>query len=199
MEKSFWNNRYSEQEFIYGEAPNEFLVQQLDQLKAGSALFVAEGEGRNAVYAAKKGWQVEAFDYAEAGQIKAKQLALSNKVSIDYHIASYDNFEPKNAHFDVIALIYNHTDSQTRSTFNQKLIDYLKPGGVIIMEQFSTKQLGRDSGGPKNTDMLMDIATAKEEFHQFEVMLLEEKVINLREGKYHEGEAVVIRMVAKKN
>jgi 2-polyprenyl-3-methyl-5-hydroxy-6-metoxy-1,4-benzoquinol methylase len=198
MEKSFWNNRYGEKEFIYGEEPNEFLVKQLAKLRSGNALFVAEGEGRNAVYAATKGWQVEAFDYSVEGQKKAIQLAKRHGVTIDYLIAAYENYQAKNAPFDLIVLIYNHTDSKTRKAFNKKLFDYLKPRGSIIMEQFSTKQLGRGSGGPKNIDMLLDIETAKSEFKQFNIDVLEEKEIRLKEGKYHEGEASVIRMIANK-
>lgn len=71
----FWDERYSRDEFIYGEQPNEYLKQKLAQLAPGKALFAAEGEGRNAVFAAKSGWIVSAFDQSEAGKTKAKLLA----------------------------------------------------------------------------------------------------------------------------
>jgi 2-polyprenyl-3-methyl-5-hydroxy-6-metoxy-1,4-benzoquinol methylase len=198
MKKDFWNERYSIEEFIYGTKPNEFLAEQLRELKPGKALFVAEGEGRNAIYAATKGWQVEAFDYSEEGKKKAEYLAQNHQVNIDYKVTTYDDFEPKNAPFDAIVLIFNHTDSLTRKAFNAKLKDWLKPGGFIIMEQFSKNQIGLDSGGPKSEDFLLDLASAKEEFSDFIIDYLSEEQTVLDEGKYHSGKAYVLRMLAHK-
>ena len=74
--KEFWNERYRQNEFAYGEEPNEFLKEQLAKLQPGSILFPAEGEGRNAVYAAQSGWQVSAFDISEEGKKKAERLKV---------------------------------------------------------------------------------------------------------------------------
>jgi len=196
VQKDFWNERYSMEEFIYGIKPNEFLAEHLCELKTGKALFVAEGEGRNAIYAATKGWQVEAFDYSEEGKKKAEQLAEKHQQSIDYKITTYDEFEPSNAPFDAIILVFNHTDSITRKAFNAKLKDWLKPGGTIIMEQFSKNQIGLDSGGPKSEDFLLDIETARKEFADFNIDYINEERTVLEEGRYHSGEAYVLRMLA---
>lgn len=71
----FWNERYSQAEYVYGETPNVFFAAQLDKLSAGTIILPCEGEGRNAVYAASQGWEVKAFDASEAGQKKALLLA----------------------------------------------------------------------------------------------------------------------------
>ena len=75
MSKDFWNSRYSKQEFAYGTQPNAFLKEQLEKIKSGTALFLGEGEGRNAVYAAKLSWQVDAVDFSSSAKIKALKLA----------------------------------------------------------------------------------------------------------------------------
>ena len=73
-----WDQRYSEQPYAYGTAPNAFVKASLDTQKPGKILFAAEGEGRNAVYAAQQGWEVEAFDLSAAGRDKALALAKQN-------------------------------------------------------------------------------------------------------------------------
>ena len=87
--QDFWNKRYAETEFAYGALPNEFLKEQLQNLSAGKILFVCEGEGRNAVFAAKQYWNVEAFDLSAEGKKKALQLAEQNNVTINYQLIQY--------------------------------------------------------------------------------------------------------------
>ena len=86
--KDFWNDRYGRAEYAYGKEPNVFFKEQLDQLQPGKILLPAEGEGRNAVYAAEKGWQASAYDWSENAYKKAMQLAEEKKVNIDYQICS---------------------------------------------------------------------------------------------------------------
>lgn len=103
-----WNERYSEEEFAFGTQPNNFLKEQIEQLEPGSILFAAEGEGRNAVYAAQLGWKVSAFDISIKGQKKAIRLAAEKSVSIDYQVGELDQLDFKPNQFDAIALIYAH-------------------------------------------------------------------------------------------
>ena len=105
-----WDDRYRTEEFAYGEQPNNYLKEQLEQLNPGTILFPAEGEGRNAVFAAKLGWKVSAFDISAEGKNKAIQLAESNQVSIDYQVVELQ-------HFDYQA-------ENIRSLFTQRWSDY---------------------------------------------------------------------------
>lgn len=193
----FWNENYSKEEFIYGTQPNQFFKEQLDKLKAESLLLPAEGEGRNAVYAASLGWQVTAFDISERGQEKAFQLAKEKNVSINYHISSVLDFKP-NQQFDVIGLSYAHFPIEIRKQAHTHLLDYLNPGGIVIFEAFSKTQLGNTSGGPKSEKMLFSIEEIKEEFQPLKFEILNEETIQLSEGNYHKGEAEVIRFVGVK-
>src|SRR3954471_19317438 len=103
-----WNERYRKNEFAYGEAPNNYLKEQLEKLNVGAILFPAEGEGRNAVYAARLGWKVSAFDISIEGKNKALRLAQANNVIIDYQVGDLQTLNYKPAQFDAIALIYAH-------------------------------------------------------------------------------------------
>lgn len=194
----FWNERYGAEVYAYGTKPNDFFKDQLDKLSGKRLLLPAEGEGRNAVYAAQNGWEVKAFDTSEKGREKALKLASENKVSIDYEVAGFDQFKAESNTFDVIALIYAHVPSQQRKAYFQKCIAWLKPGGTLILEGFSKQQLGLESGGPKALEMLFSIEELTDELEGLTFEATSEERISLNEGEFHVGEGEVVRMVAKK-
>jgi len=195
--KDFWNERYNEVSYSYGDAPNEFLKEQLDKLKVGSILLPAEGEGRNAVYALSKGWGVTAFDFSESAKTKAKKLATNHGFDLNYQVIDVLEFKSVKK-FDVIAFCYAHFPAAIRKKANQHLLKSLKPNGHIIFEAFSKNQLGKSSGGPKNTDMLYAIDEVEDEFNEINFEILEEVEIELNEGLYHIGNASVIRFTGTK-
>jgi len=202
--KDFWNAHFENPEYIYGKSPNLFVKSQLDILTPGTILFPAEGEGRNAVYAATKGWLVEAFDISESGKTKALQLAAENKVDITYTVGSFGNLPYKKHQFDVIVLVFAHFNAENRAEYHQLLSDYLKPNGMIILEGFSKKHLEYSKknpavGGPKNLDMLFSKEMIQADFRDFKTILLEEMEINLQEGLYHNGTSHVVRFIGIKN
>lgn len=191
-----WDERFSGEEFAYGKSPNRFLAAELTNLTAGKALFPAEGEGRNAVYAATLGWQVFAFDSSAEGKRKAHLLADEMHVAIEYQLASYEEiaFEPET--FDMIALIYAHHPNRAEN--HRKLLQYLKPGGRIILEGFSKNQLGNPSGGPKAVDQLYSVEEIKSDFGGLSQIDVWEEDTTLDEGAFHQGKASVIRMTGVK-
>lgn len=195
---NFWDERYSTDEYVYGEEPNHFIRQQLQKLRPGKILFPAEGEGRNAVYAATLGWRVSAFDLSIEGRRKALMLALKHNVFIDYTIGGFENTEFEAESFDCIALVFAHIHSSKRSEYHQKLLSFLKPGGKLIMESFSKEQILRDSGGPKNPDMLYSVEDMKHDFSTLSDLNIEKKETDLKEGDFHIGTASVIRVVGTK-
>ncbi|MFC1224536.1 class I SAM-dependent methyltransferase [Pedobacter sp. BG31] len=198
-----WNDRYSTNEFAYGEQPNNYLKEQLTPLGTGTILFPAEGEGRNAVFAAKLGWKVSAFDISTEGKNKAIQLAIHNQVSIDYQVGELQDLNYKAGQFDAIALIYAHFPSSIKSTYHKTLSHYLCKGGLVIFEAFSKKHLhyiaaNEKIGGPKEIDMLFSMEEIKADFEDYEIIVLEEKEIELNEGLFHNGLGSVIRFVGRK-
>lgn len=202
--KEFWNNRYQEKEYAYGLEPNLFFKSELIKLIPGKALFPAEGEGRNAVFAAKSGWEVTAFDISEAGRNKAIQWAEKNQVHLDYQVASLEEFNSEADSFDLLVLIFAHFPPSVRKIYHQKLASFLKPGGVLILEAFSKKHsefnsVNEKSGGPKDPAMLFSKEELLKDFEGFSIRILEESVVELEEGLYHVGKSSVIRIVAVKN
>lgn len=203
MSKELWDNRYSSEEFAYGELPNSFLKEQLVKLKAGKILFPAEGEGRNAVYAAKLGWEVSAFDISFEGKNKALKLAEKQGVKIEYYVGELQELNYQKAQFDAIGLIFAHFPPNVKYDIHRELEVLLKPGGTIILEAFSKKNLSyleKDEkvGGPKNIDMLFSLDEIKTYFPDYENIMLEETEVELNEGLYHNGIGSVIRFVGKK-
>ena len=198
-----WNGRYSTDEFAYGEQPNNYLKEQLDKLAVGTILFAAEGEGRNAVYVAKLGWTVSAFDISEQGKRKPLRLAQANKVTIDYQVGELQTLNYKPEQFDAIALIYAHFPAEIKSSIHKTLDKYLRKGGVIIFEAFSKSHIDYIAkngkvGGPKEIAMLFSIDELKSDFANYGIIELAEKEIELHEGRFHNGTGSVIRFVGRK-
>lgn len=204
MTKYFWDERYNQEEFVYGIQPNEYLKEKLNGRETGKILFVAEGGGRNAVFAAKLGWEVMAFDQSEIGKRKALQLAQKNDVSMDYHISDAEFFPLEASSFDAIALIYSHFPNEKRKHFHQKTSKALKPGGILILEGFS-KEHSRNqtenptAGGPRNPEMLWDLEELKSDFDGFDFLEAKSENVNLNEGNSHKGKASVVRIFAVKS
>jgi 2-polyprenyl-3-methyl-5-hydroxy-6-metoxy-1,4-benzoquinol methylase len=194
----FWNERYSTIEYAYGEAPNNYVKEQLAALAPGEILFPAEGEGRNAVYAATLGWQVTAFDSSTEGKKKAELLAEKHNVIIDYKLASYENVKFSKNQFDCIVLIFAHLHPLKRQEYHRKLASFLKPGGMLLLEGFSKKQIHRNTGGPKNVEMLFSKKELYDDFSKFSELTITEKEVILDEGPFHQGTASVIQLLGVK-
>jgi 2-polyprenyl-3-methyl-5-hydroxy-6-metoxy-1,4-benzoquinol methylase len=198
-----WNERYANAEFAYGEQPNNFLKEQLELLPTGKILFPAEGEGRNAVFAAKLGWTVFAFDISIEGQKKARQLAERNKVNIDYQVGELEKLNYQDGQFDVIALIYAHFPANIKSHLHKTLDKYLRKGGRIIFEAFSKSHINylaknEKVGGPKDLESLFSEDEIRADFDNYDFLELKETEVNLNEGLFHNGKGSVIRFVGRK-
>jgi len=202
--REFWDNRYSESTYAYGVEPNVFFKEALAAIEVkGTVLLAAEGEGRNAVYAAKQGWKVKAFDQSEEAKNKALSLATQQEVVLDYIVSDIESLSYERESMDALVLIYAHFPKEVRRTYHQKLSQYLKDGGLLIMEAFEKKHLEKQRvntkvGGPNQIDVLYSLDELREDFLGFDFFLLEETDTLLNEGIYHQGEARVVRLIAKK-
>ncbi len=196
--KSFWDERYSEPGLAYGPDPNLFIKSFLDKHEPGRILFPAEGQGRNAIYAAIKGWKVDAFDYSEIARQKALQESERAGVQINYWVEKLQTFSSDSSIYDAIALCYVHIAQEERKLFYESLIDALKPGGLLVMEAFTRTQLAYRSGGPKTEDLLYTEEIVEDDFRLLETVFIQELKTKLNEGKYHVGEAHVVRYVGRK-
>ena len=201
--KEFWNERYANEYFIYGEEPNVFFKEQLSKLKPGKILMPADGEGRNGVYAAKCGWEVSAFDLSIEGKKKAESLAAKNGVNVNYHVGDFREMGLPEGYFDAMGLIFAHFSADSKAGILKELITYLKPGATVIFEAFSKNHLkfsavNPKAGGPKDVNILYNTEEVQRFFPDFEIIQLEEKEVEMQEGEHHVGMSSVIRFVGKK-
>lgn len=201
--QDFWNNRYNQKDYAYGKQANQFFTKQIQNLQPGKALFPAEGEGRNAVYAAQLGWEVDAFDISIEGKNKAENLAKERKVSINYTVGDLENLHFKTNQFDLIVLIFAHFETSKISLYHNILASYLRKDGLLILEGFSKNHLNYNSknpnvGGPKDIDMLFSVDEIQNDFKDLHCITCSENEIELNEGIYHVGKGSVIRYIGKK-
>ncbi len=195
--RNFWDERFDTEELIYGTNPNKFLKLYIDHNSPSNILLPGEGEGRNAIYAAKQGWNVTAHDGSEVAKNKA--LSLAKKEGLNFNYIVSDILDLKlSQQFDAIGLIFMHLPSSIRRDAHRLLIDYLAPGGSIFMEMFSKEQINNETGGPKNIDMLYSLDDLKEDFKSLNIVSAEEIITTLDEGDHHQGKANIIRLIATK-
>jgi len=169
------------------EQSQTIFKRRIGKLPAGKILFVCEGEGRNAVFAAKQNWIVEAFDLSQEGKRKAGLLAEQNNVSINYQIADASTIEYPENSFNMVALIYAHFPETIRKSVHERIVSWLKPGGLVVMEAFNPHQLKNTSGGPKDLSMLYTKEIMTDDFKDLMVQQISTETIELNEGKYHIG------------
>jgi 2-polyprenyl-3-methyl-5-hydroxy-6-metoxy-1,4-benzoquinol methylase len=196
--ETFWDKRYASNPNAYGKRPNQFIKNYIDKYTPGKILFPGEGQGRNALYAASKNWEVDAFDYSKIAREQTYSIANEINVNLNYWIETFQSFQVITGIYDVVALCYVHLPSNERKLFYHKLWQSLKPGGELIMEAFTKTQLAFQSGGPKAVDLLFDQETVLSDFAAFETLEIAEMVTVLDEGNFHQGEAHIIRYHGKK-
>jgi len=196
-DESFWNERYANSGYLYGIEPNSFLAEHYSLL-SGPVLSLSEGEGRNAVFLASHGLEVLGVDISTVALEKAKKLAQSRNVEIRTVVSDLATFEPEENHYGSVVSISAHLPGAVRNRLYPRIERALRPNGIIILEAYSENQLSRDTGGPKDADMLMTVDKLRREFPNFEPVILREVEREVSEGEGHSGMASVVQFIAKK-
>jgi len=192
-----WDERYDHERFFYGEEPNYFVARQLEGLAPGRGLFLAEGEGRNAVFAAGLGHTVTAVDSSAVGRRKALALAASRGVELEYRLGDLtaDGWDQET--WDFIVLCFVHLPPEIMPRVHRGVASSLVPGGRMILNSFAKAQLGRKSGGPPSLELLHDLGELRGQFPGLELEGRETEV-DLRESVGHHGLAMVIELTGVK-
>ena len=194
-----WDERYADGDFQFGEAPNLFLLSQAHRLRPGMrALAVGDGEGRNGVWLAERGLDATAVDWSAVGLAKARALAGRRGVALATVTADLTRWDWPEARFDVIAWIFVHLPPEDRALACEGALRALAPGGLLILECFTSAQKGRRSGGPKDPALLWSRALVERHFAGLEVLELLEGTVALDEGPRHQGPAEIVRAVLRR-
>ena len=195
---AFWDARFRENGFAYGELPNDFLREQAAVLPLGRTLCLAEGEGRNAVHLAQLGHAVLAQDLSSVGLAKARQLAASRGVVIETLCCDLEAFDPEPESADLVVAIWMHLPPALRAETHRRAVAALRPGGHLILEAYTPRQLLFGTGGPPCETLLIEPAVLAQELAGLELPVLEERERWIEEGPYHRGQSAVVRVLGRK-
>lgn len=199
MSGEFWNERFSDAGYLYGEAPNAFLSHRHTLIpKDAKVLVLGDGEGRNGVFLAGKRCHVTSVDASSVGLEKTQVLAKKKGVTIETIHGVLPDVEIEKGVWDAVVLIFLHLAEPVRQQVHQLAIDALKPGGMILLEAFTPAQIGLPSGGPKDAAYLYTAEILHQDFATIDIEALAELDIILDEGVGHRGPAKVVRMIASK-
>ena len=197
-----WDQRFSSKEYAYGKEANIWLSERVSQINPppkNRALFPADGEGRNAVWAATMGWNSEVFDLSSVGKQKCQLLAEEHGVTVNYEVDDLELREFPDKVFDLIACSWFHTPSEIRKVHMPRMLHSLKSGGHFVMEGYHTSQMPLHSGGPKSLDLLFDLDEVLEELigekaPQMHIIHTAVTSTVLDESELHKGQARVVRI-----
>jgi SAM-dependent methyltransferase len=195
-----WDRRYAGDDFLFGSEPNAWLREHAHHWQAGQrVLSVADGEGRNSVWLAREGLQVDAFDISEVAVAKARRLAASQGVAVSFSVADCDGFCWPQARYDGVAAIFvQFADPALRARLFSRMVDCLKPGGVLVLQGYTPRQLEYRTGGPPQAFHLYTEPMLREAFAAMDLITLREYDAEVREGTGHRGRSALIGLVARR-
>jgi len=198
--RDFWNQRFAREDYLFGTAPNCFLASQRYRLVPGMhALSVADGEGRNSVWLAEQGLEVTAVEFSPAAVEKAKRLAEERAVAPRFDVADVFAWEWPRGGFDIVAAIFiQFVAPGEREALFAKMMQALKPGGHLLLQGYTPKQLEYRTGGPPHVENLYTEALLRQAFADFEIVELREHEDELAEGDGHCGRSALIDLVARR-
>jgi hypothetical protein len=198
MDATFWNDRYAVAGHVYGEEPNAFVAEVASHIPAGPVLCLAEGEGRNAVYLATLGHRVTAVDQSEVGLAKARRLADTHGVEITTVTADLGGYDIAVGAWAGIIATFAHLPPAVRRRIHHDVATGLMPGGVFILEAYTPAQLAFNTGGPKAPELLMTLASLREELSGLAFGIARELERDVTEGTGHTGRGAVVQVLARR-
>lgn len=193
-----WDQRYSDDEYAYGTEPNDFLASVADRFRPGGRILcIAEGEGRNAVFLAGRGHEVTAIDASIEGIRKTQRLAGDRGVEVTAlhaDLATADLGEG----WDGVVSIFGHLPPPLRRDVHARCVAALAPGGVLVLEAYTPRQLAFGTGGPPVEALLMEPEALRQELGGLSFERLEELEREVHEGQYHHGRAAVVQVIGRR-
>lgn len=195
-----WNRRFSESGYLFGTEPNAWLHRHAELWEAGErVLSVADGEGRNSVWLAQLGLTIDAFDISEVGVRKAREFARITGVKVNFAVADIATLHwPTGMYDGVVAIFIQFADPALRERIFRGMVKSLKPGGRLVLQGYTPKQLDFRTGGPPIESHMYTPQLLRDAFADLEILELREYETELAEGAGHKGHSAVVGMVARK-
>jgi cyclopropane fatty-acyl-phospholipid synthase-like methyltransferase len=197
--QQIWNQRFAAEHYVFGEAPNAYLKSQTAHLVPGTALAVADGEGRNGVWLAEQNLQVDAFDFSDIALRKAQALAQSRQVKVNFVCSDWQSFDWRPAHYDnVVGIFFQFATPEERTQLFTRMVNSLKPGGTLIIQGYTPRQLDFNTGGPGKLAHMYDEALMLGAFGELDILDLCTYEAEITEGTGHQGMSGLLGLTARK-
>jgi SAM-dependent methyltransferase len=190
-----WDERYAQDEWIFGTEPNEFLRQEAHRILPGRVLCLGEGEGRNSVFLAEQGYEVVGVDRSQVGLDKAQALAKERGVFVETVVSSIEDFDLTEGEWEGIVSIFFHLPPELRRRVHKAVVQGLAQGGILILEAYTPRQLELGTGGPPDVEKLMTLGILAEELVGLEPLFAQEVEREVHEGRMHHGVGSVVQFV----
>lgn len=190
-----WDERYAQEGWVFGTEPNDFLREQAHRIPDGRVLCLGEGEGRNSVFLAELGYEVVGVDRSQVGLDKAQALAQERGVFVETVVSGIEDFDLKEGEWQGIVSIFFHLPPELRMKVHGAVVKGLAPGGVLILEAYTPRQIELGTGGPPDPARLMTVETLMEELEGLEPLVAREMEREVREGQMHRGLGSVVQYV----
>lgn len=198
--KSFWDQRYTQPGYLFGTEPNAYLASHAALLRPGwRALSIADGEGRNSVWLAQQGLDVDAVEISPVAVEKARSLAQARGVAPRFHVANVLDWDFGAARYDLVAAIFiQFLAPQERPGVFRRLAAALKPGGWLVMQGYTPKQVEYRTGGPPQPENMYTESLLREAFADLEIVELRAHEAHVAEGSGHHGWSALIDLLARR-
>lgn len=194
-----WDDRYSDEFASYGTEPNDYLKEVAGRIPDGPVLCLAEGEGRNAVFLAARGHAVTAVDQSTVGLRNTQRLAAERGVELTTVAVDLADYDPGESEWAGIVSIWCHVPPAIRGPLHQRCVRALRPGGTLILEAYTPRQLQSPGvGGPPSAELLMEPEDLRRELTGLVFERCVESERDVDEGKFHRGRGSVVQVLATK-
>lgn len=193
---SNWDEQYSREGWLFGTEPNDFLKGEAHRIPEGQVLCLGEGEGRNSVFLAEMGYEVVGVDSSQVGLDKAQALARERGVFVETVVSAIEDFDLKEGEWEGIVSIFFHLPPELRKRVHAAVVRGLAPGGILILEAYTPKQLEMGRSGPSKVEKLMTLDLLREELEGLDFVVAREVERDIREGEMHRGIGAVVQVVA---
>lgn len=199
FDAEFWDERYGAEKLVYGDKPNDFLAEQVGALTNGKCLCLAEGQGRNAIWLARQGFDVTAVDQSSVGMARAAKQAEDEGVSLSVQVANLADYDLGEQRWDAIIAIFAHLPQPLRRHVHEAVVRALKPGGTFLLEAYTPRQLEMGgTGGPPNIELLMSEVDLRDELAGLDIVIGREIDREINESEMHHGMSAVVQILARK-
>src|SRR5262245_42793301 len=198
--REFWDQRFAAPEYIFGTEPNVFLRAHAERFKRGDrVLDIACGEGRNSVWLAGLGCEVTGIDVSPLALGKARRLAAAHGVKVKFTETDIRGWQWQPSRFDAVVCVFiQFAEPSQRTHLFEGIEATLTPGGLLVLQGYTPKQLEYKTGGPPQADHMYTEVLLRDAFRNLDILHLREHEEILAEGSKHVGRSALIDLLARK-